>query len=72
MSEQKLSTYVFPLEQWFDLAKPIRKSDADLCEAQMALYALKDGEDPESPEARAVYQQMRLAAWQHNKRLRKA
>jgi hypothetical protein len=72
MSENKLPTCVFPLEQWFDLAKPIRRSDADLCEAQMALYELKNGDDPESPEARAIYQQMRLAVWQHNKRLRKA
>jgi hypothetical protein len=33
---------------------------------------VKDGEDPESPDARAIYQQMRLAVWQHNKRLTKA
>jgi len=42
----------FPLDQWFDLTKPISRDDRDLCEAQMALYAYKDGLDPTGPMER--------------------
>lgn len=57
----------FPLEQWFDLTKPISKSDADLTEAQLMLYALKQGDlDPDGPEARAEYRKMRKAVANHN------
>lgn len=61
----------FPLEQWFDLSKPIPKDDADLTEAQMALYAVKDGIDPDSPDAKRQYREMRKAVKQHNERFRK-
>lgn len=57
----------FPLEQWFDITQPISKSDADLTEAQMMLYALKQGDvDPDGPEARAEYRKMRKAVADHN------
>lgn len=57
----------FPLEQWFDITQPISKSDADLAEAQMMLYALKQGDvDPDGPEARAEYRKMRKAVADHN------
>lgn len=56
----------FPLEQWFDLTKPIPKSDADLTEAQMMLYALKDGMDPDCPDAKRQYREMRKAVAAHN------
>lgn len=57
----------FPLEQWFDITKPIPKSDADLAEAQMILYALKQGDvDPDGPKARAEYRKMRKAVAEHN------
>jgi hypothetical protein len=59
---------VFPLKQWFDLNKPISKSDADLTEAQIMLYLIKDGIDPDSPEAKRQYREMRKAVKQHNKR----
>ena len=36
----------FQIEEWFDIAKRIDKDDADLAEAQICLYALKDGIDP--------------------------
>ena len=60
----------FPLKDWFDLTKPISKYDADLMEAQMALYAVKEREDPDSPEAKRQYQEMRKAVKQHNEKLR--
>ena len=56
----------FPLKQWFDITQPITKSDADLAEAQMMLYALKDDVDPDGPEARAEYRKMRKAVADHN------
>jgi len=56
----------FPLEQWFDTTKRIPKADADLTEAQMMLYALKDGIDPDSPDAKRQYREMRKAVNQHN------
>ena len=39
-------------------------------EAQMALYAVKERENPDSPEARRQYQEMRKAVKQHNEKLR--
>lgn len=57
----------FPLSQWFDLSKKISKADADLAEAQMMLYALKDGLDPDSPECKKQYRAMRKAVGDHNK-----
>lgn len=57
----------FPLSQWFDLSKKISKADADLAEAQMMLYALKDGLDPDSPECKKQYRAMRKAVRDHNK-----
>lgn len=61
----------FPLEQWFDLTKPIPKADADLTEAQMILHALKDGIDPDSPDAKRQYHEMRKAVKQHNEKFLK-
>lgn len=58
------------LEEWFDVSKKIGKDDLDLAIAQMALYAYKDGADPDSPEACAQYDSMRQAVKQHNKRIR--
>lgn len=43
----------------FDITKPIPKADADLTEAQMMLYALKDGMDPDCAEAKQQYREMR-------------
>jgi hypothetical protein len=58
----------FPLEQCFDITKRIPKSDADKTEAQMWLYALKDGIDPDSPGAKYKYGKMRKAVKQHNEK----
>ncbi len=58
----------FPLEQWFDITKPIPKADADLTEAQMMLYALKDGMDPDCAEAKQQYREMRKAVKEHNEK----
>jgi len=58
----------FPLEQWFDLTERISKFDADLAEAQMMLYAIKDGMDPDNPDARRQYLEMRRAVKEHNKK----
>lgn len=60
----------FPLEEWFDLSKPISKDNAELTEAQMALYAFKDGDDPESPAAKAKYRELRRAVADHNQKFR--
>lgn len=62
----------FPLAQWFDTSKPISKVDADEAEAQMALYAVKDGLDPKCKEAKSAYRQMRMAVKHHNQSLRNA
>jgi len=56
----------FPLERWFDLSRPISKEDADLTEAQMALYAVKQGIDPSGPDAKREYRAMRAAVKRHN------
>jgi hypothetical protein len=62
----------FPLEQWFDVSRSISRIDANKAEAQMALYAAKDGIDPASPEAKDAYREMRLAVKEHNEKLRSA
>jgi hypothetical protein len=59
----------FPLDQWFDLSKPISRDDREVCEAQMALYALKQGEDP-GPEWRRACAELRAAVKQHNAAIR--
>ena len=56
----------FPLDQWFDLTKPISRDDRDLCEAQMALNGYKDGRDPTGPEWRRECAELRAAVKQHN------
>ena len=62
-----MTDMTFPLKQWFDITQPISKSDADVAEAQMMLYALKQGDvDPDGPEARAEYKKMRKAVADHN------
>jgi hypothetical protein len=58
----------FPLEQWFDTTKPIPKADADLTEAQMMLYALKDGMNPDGAEAKQQCREMRKAVKAHNEK----
>ena len=58
----------FQIEEWFDTAKRIDKDDADLVEAQICLYALKDGIDPEGDEATKAIRQMRAAVKQHNRK----
>lgn len=58
----------FPLEQWFDITKPIPKADADLTEAQMMLYALKGGMDPDCAEAKQQYHEMHKAVKEHNEK----
>lgn len=61
----------FPLERWFDITKPISKADADITEAQMALYAVKDGLDPQSEEVKRQYRAMRSAVKRHNRKFKK-
>ncbi|MEN8657110.1 hypothetical protein [Marivita sp.] len=58
----------FPLEQWFDLTKHIPRTDRDLCEAQMMLYALKEDMDPEGPEATREINEMKRAVKLHNRK----
>ena len=69
MSEAKYNDVKeFPLEQWFDTSKRIDKYDAELAEAQMALYAIKDNEDPDSAEAVKQYRKMWAAVKVHNRK----
>jgi hypothetical protein len=58
----------FPLDQWFNLSKPISKADTDLTEAQMMLYAVKQDMDPQGEEARKAISDMRRAVKEHNKK----
>lgn len=60
----------FPLDQWFDLTKRISKADREICEAQMALYAYKDGLDPSGKEWREAVARLREVVKAHNKRVR--
>jgi len=62
----------FPVDQWFDICKPLKREDVELAEAQMMLYAVKDGLDPECREARQEYRRMRAAVKQHNEALKHA
>ena len=57
------------LEQWFDITKPIQKADVDLTEAQMMLYSLKDGIDPDCAEAKRQYREMRKAVREHTEKV---
>jgi hypothetical protein len=57
----------FPLEQWFDLSGRISREDADTAEAQMALYAFKDGLDPDCAECQKEYRKLRTAVEKHNR-----
>ena len=63
---ENTTTPPFPLDQWFDITKPIPISEADLVEAQMALYAIKDGLEPHSSECQQEYRAMRKAVAKHN------
>ena len=56
----------FPLADWFDLTKPISRDDREMFEAQMALYALKDGDDPCGEEVRKACAELRAAVKAHN------
>lgn len=62
----------FPLGQWFDLSKRITKDQIELCSAQMALYAWKDGKDPDGPEVCRAVRSLKYAARAHNQSLRNA
>lgn len=62
----------FPLAQWFDLSKPIFRDDREMCEAQMALYAIKQGDEPAGSDWRRVCAELRAAVKQHNASLQAA
>lgn len=66
-----MTDMAFPLEKWFDITRPISKSDADLTEAQMMLNALKENMDPDCAEAKRQYREMRKAVKEHNERVQK-
>lgn len=58
------------LDQWFDLSKPIPRAELETAVAQMQVYALKEGLDPNSKGVRAEIGAFRQAALAHNRRLR--
>ena len=53
------------------MTRCISKEDADLTEAQMALYAVKQDMDPAGEDAKRQYRQMRAAVKAHNKKFEK-
>jgi len=57
---------MFPLEDWFDLSKPISRDMLEIAEAQMALWAAKDGDDPRGAEVSTACRDLRAAARAHN------
>lgn len=61
----------FPLEQWFDLSRPIEREDTELCEAQMALYAAKEDLPAAGPEWDGLVQSLRAAVKEHNAKIEK-
>lgn len=65
-----MSIDTFPLDQWFDLSRPISQDDRKMCEAQMALHAFKDGLDLAGPEWHREVDSLRRAVKQHNSRFR--
>lgn len=54
----------FPLHQWFNIGERIPKSDRLEAEAQVRLYAFKDGAPPS--ELNESLRSLRLAVKQHN------
>jgi hypothetical protein len=69
--DEQIKKTGFPLEQWFDIAERIPKTERDLCEAQMMLYALKDNMDPEGSEAQSQINNMKRAVKLHNRKFDK-
>jgi hypothetical protein len=67
-NEYELSAFLtnVNLAEWFDVSKPISRTDRDMALAQMALYAFKDGVHPDSKEAEQAYAGMRTAVKRHN------
>ncbi|HEX7324281.1 MAG TPA: hypothetical protein VF292_02865 [Rhodanobacteraceae bacterium] len=57
----------WPLKDWFDISRRINRADVDDAEAQMMLYAIKDGLDPCDRGCKAQYQAMRAAVREHNR-----
>jgi hypothetical protein len=58
----------FPIEQWFDPTKRVPKYDIQECAAQMMLYAIKDGLDPDSEVVQQQVRDMKRAVRAHNKK----
>lgn len=56
----------FPLAQWFDLSGRIARDDRELAEAQISLYSIKDGGEPDSEAVRTCCRQLRAAVREHN------
>ena len=56
----------FPLEQWFDISRKITNTEVKTCEDQMALYAYKEGLEPNGDEWKESVRKLRLAVKQHN------
>jgi hypothetical protein len=51
-TDHKTTDMTLRLGPWFDMAKSVSKSDADLTQAQMMLHALKGGIDRDSADAK--------------------
>ena len=58
----------FPLEQWFDVSKFISQADRKLTEAQILLYAVKEGTDPEGNEVMRCLKALKRDVRLHNKK----
>ena len=69
--DEQIKKTGFPLEQWFDISERIPKTERDLCEARMMLYALKENMDPEGLEAQRQINNMKRAVKLHNRKFDK-
>jgi hypothetical protein len=71
-NQGKISRALLKLEKQLathqPLTKHIPRTDRDLCEAQMMLYALKEDMDPEGPEATREINEMKRAVKLHNRK----
>ena len=61
----------FILEHWFELDSRISLAEIELAEAQIRIYAVKDGEDPNGQETKQVIRQMKVEVRKHNNRFQR-
>lgn len=61
----------FPISDWFNTSQKISKEDIKITEAQMLLYAIKDGKNPKEKESKQAIKKMIESVKLHNQKLKK-